>query len=119
MSWQLRLLSALQLLAGAGYIAFACVLQWPPGDVLTAGLWVIGCLTILAALLVRSPATCHQLLLLLSRSPVFIIIFHAIKHSYCCRDLSPAAMCAAVYLCMPRWRCWPHWARLGLCSTSS
>ena len=32
---QLRLLSALQLLAGAGYIGFACALQFPPGDQLT------------------------------------------------------------------------------------
>ena len=32
---QLRLFSALQLVAGAGYIGFACALQFPPGDPLT------------------------------------------------------------------------------------
>lgn len=31
----LRLLSVLQLLAGAGYIAMAVFLQFPPGDPLT------------------------------------------------------------------------------------
>jgi hypothetical protein len=31
----LRLLSVLQLAAGAGYIALAVVLQFPPGDPLT------------------------------------------------------------------------------------
>lgn len=35
LAWQLRLLSALQLLAGAGFIAMAVFLQWPPGDPLT------------------------------------------------------------------------------------
>jgi hypothetical protein len=32
---QLRIFSILQLLAGAGYIAVAVVLQFPPGDPLT------------------------------------------------------------------------------------
>lgn len=35
LAWQLRLLSILQLLAGAGYIALAVFLQFPPGDPLT------------------------------------------------------------------------------------
>ncbi|KAL4854972.1 hypothetical protein ACK3TF_004438 [Chlorella vulgaris] len=45
----LRLLSVLQLAAGAGYIALAVVLQFPPGDPLTLGLWAIGCLAIVTA----------------------------------------------------------------------
>eukprot|EP00887_Chlorella_sp_A99_P006285 scaffold3.g6285.t1 len=49
LGWQLRALSALQLVAGAGYIAFACVLQWPPGDLVTAGLWIIGALAIVCS----------------------------------------------------------------------
>ena len=55
LGWQLRLLSALQTLAGAGYIAFACVLQFPPGDVLTAGLWAIGAVTLVTAVAVSWP----------------------------------------------------------------
>lgn len=46
---QLRLLSVLQCLAGAGYITVAVFLQFPPGDPLTLGLWVIGCLAIVTS----------------------------------------------------------------------
>ncbi|KFM25341.1 hypothetical protein F751_0879 [Auxenochlorella protothecoides] len=45
----LRLLAVLQILSGVSMIVLAIVLQWPPGDALTLGLWIIGGFTIVAA----------------------------------------------------------------------